>query len=105
MITIHVTDRDGVKHQCQTETGGSLMQALTQHNYGVDAICGGCCSCATCHVYIDNDNPAFFDNISDDEAELLEYLPSKRSNSRLSCQIDCTVEMDNLEVTVAPAED
>ena len=104
MITIHVTDVNGDKHECQTEVGGSLMQALTKHNYGIDAICGGCCSCATCHVYIDSENSAFFDDMTDDEAELLEFLPAKQDNSRLSCQIDCTEDLNNVAVTVAPAE-
>lgn len=72
---------------------------------GVDdilATCGGCCSCATCHVFVD---PDFLDQlppITEDEDELLETSDARRPESRLSCQIYFVEALDGLIATVAP---
>ena len=70
----------------------------------VQALCGGCCSCATCHVYVDE---AFLDQLpamSNDENELLESSSHRRANSRLSCQIPFAAALGGLRVTIAPED-
>jgi len=76
-------------------------------NGGIDevlALCGGCCSCATCHVYVD---PVFAGQIppmGSDENDLLDSSNHRKENSRLSCQISFKPELDGLRVTVAPED-
>jgi 2Fe-2S ferredoxin len=53
MATLYVTDRDGNEHALEAETGLPIMEAIREIDGGVEALCGGMCSCATCHVYID----------------------------------------------------
>jgi len=65
------------------------------------ALCGGCCSCATCHVHVD---PAFADRLepmSEDENDLLDSSDHRNETSRLSCQIQMTDALDGLKVTIA----
>ena len=68
------------------------------------ALCGGCCSCATCHVYVD---PAFADSLpamSEDENDLLDSSDHRNDTSRLSCQVVLTDALDGLRVTIAPED-
>ena len=85
--------------------GVSLMEALRDTGFDeILAQCGGCCSCATCHVYID---PACFARLphqSRDEDELLESSSHRRETSRLSCQIKLGDSLDGLSVTIAPED-
>ena len=103
MITLLVTDRDGELHRLQADTGISIMENLQFQPYGVEAICGGNCSCATCHVYIDQPWLAKLDAVGAEEDELLEGVVDRRANSRLSCQLPCCDDMDGMSLTVAPA--
>ena len=105
MATIRVVDRDGVEHQVAGRTGVKLMETLREYDYGVTAICGGLCSCATCHVFVD---PQWMNRLpppQGDEKELLvelqHYDPAR---SRLSCQVDFTDALDGLPLEVAPDE-
>ena len=97
--------RDAKEHVFEGQPGLSVMEILREG--GCDellAVCGGCCSCATCHVYVD---PAFASRLlprSQDEAEMLEGLSNTTPSSRLSCQITFTAELNGLRVTVAPEE-
>ena len=106
MARMTVIDRDGVEHQLEAPTGGSVMEVVRDGgDYGVAAICGGLCSCATCHVYVDD---AWFGKLKgrhNDEQEILVALTSfKPNNSRLSCQIPFVPELDGIKVEVAPDE-
>ena len=105
MVAINITDRAGKKSQLDLAPGSGLMEALRDNNLGVEAICGGCCSCATCHVFVD---PAFKSKLperSEDENELLVATSSYRPDeSRLSCQIQVTKDLEGLNVTVASAD-
>ena len=84
---------------------GSLMEAIREA--GVDelmALCGGCASCATCHVYVD---PAFIHRIppmGEDESDLLDSSSHRRPLSRLSCQIPLREDLDGLQITIAPED-
>ncbi len=85
---------------------GKSAMVLMRDN-GIDellALCGGCCSCSTCHVWVD---PAFFDRLpkmNGAEDELLNNSLHRRATSRLSCQIAMTDDLDGMRVTVAPID-
>jgi ferredoxin, 2Fe-2S len=90
---------DGVEHVVEAELETSLMKAAVNRMVpGVDGDCGGACACATCHVYVD---PAWAGRtgVPDEiEKEMLEFVSEPAENSRLSCQIDITAELDGLTV-------
>ncbi len=102
MPEITVTDREARQHSLELTPGSTLMETI--RNAGIDellALCGGCCSCATCHVHVD---PAFADRLSpmsEDENDLLDSSEHRDATSRLSCQIKLTAEMDGLRVRIA----
>lgn len=105
MPTIHVTTRDGEERIVEASVGHSLMENLRAG--GIDeilALCGGNCSCATCHVHVAEEWLSRLPPMSADEDDLLESSDDRRVDSRLSCQIPVTDELDGLRVTVA-AED
>ena len=104
MAKVIVTDRDGVTHEVEAETGSPLMYSLRDLDYGVEAICGGVCSCATCHVFVDPEWVGRLPARDQDEEELLEELENFKPNSRLSCQIEFSADLDGMPVTIAPEE-
>jgi len=105
MGTLNVTNRAGAQHQISIKEGETLMEALRDNDMDVEAICGGCCSCATCHVFIDGDWAAKLPARSEDEDELLSETDHyDEARSRLSCQIDYKDAYDGLTLTVAPEE-
>ncbi len=98
-----VVDLDGKEHVVDAKPGLKLMEILRELDYGVAAICGGLCSCASCHVYVD---PAWVDRLpkkQSDEQDLLTELSDYRPEvSRLSCQVDFTEALEGLKVAIAP---
>ncbi|MDR6128264.1 2Fe-2S ferredoxin [Sphingomonas sp. SORGH_AS802] len=105
MPTLIVTTREGEERELVGESGLSVMEVI--RDGGIDellALCGGCCSCATCHVHVD---PAFTDRLpkmSMDEDDLLDSTSDRDATSRLSCQIPFTDALDGLRIRIA-AED
>ncbi|MBR1167695.1 2Fe-2S iron-sulfur cluster-binding protein [Bradyrhizobium liaoningense] len=95
IIFIHA---DGKPDRVETSGGESAMQAATRHGVeGILAECGGNAMCATCHVYVDESWLARLPAIADDEVALLDGTAAeRRPNSRLSCQITVTSELDGL---------
>lgn len=104
MPVLKVVDRDGVEHEVESKSGIKIMETLRELDYGVAAICGGMCSCATCHVYVDAAWTSKIPAPMSDERELLSELSHYRDNSRLSCQIEFTPALDGLKVAIAPDE-
>ena len=104
MINIIVTDRDGQTHEIQGHVNDRLMEVLREYDWGVSAICGGMCSCATCHVFVDDNWKDQFPQREMDEEELLEFLDHFQPNSRLSCQLELQEQHNGLAVTLAPEE-
>ncbi|WP_416896767.1 MAG: 2Fe-2S iron-sulfur cluster-binding protein [Minwuia sp.] len=102
MPTIHVTNRAGEASTLEAESGISVMENLRDNDYEVEAICGGSCSCATCHVYVDADWLAKLPAQEEDERDLVSDEPTYQPNSRLSCQIEMTDALDGLKLTIAP---
>ncbi len=104
MIKITFIDPDGKKHETEAEEGMTLMEvALKNMVPGIEADCGGACACATCHVYVDADWVAKKPQLtqrSETEEDMLDFAFDVRENSRLSCQIKVTDDMDGLIVHV-----
>jgi ferredoxin, 2Fe-2S len=105
MPTITVTTREGAALDLEANNGLSLMEVI--RDGGIDellALCGGCCSCATCHVKIE---PAFLSKLppmSDDESDLLDSSDHRDATSRLSCQIVIDDGLAGMHVTIAPED-
>ena len=102
MARMIVVDRDGKEHEVEGKSGLKIMEILRELDYGVAAICGGLCSCATCHVYVDADwvdRVGRPDAIEEGVLDLVER--ARPGHSRLSCQIILSPELDGLKVAVA----
>lgn len=104
MISVNVTDLDGERHEIRASAGDVLMEVLREQEWGVAALCGGMCSCATCHVYLDEPWTDRFPEKQSDEEELLELMEDYRPNSRLSCQLRLEDAHDGLSLVLAPEE-
>ena len=104
MFTIKVTDLDGRQHELDAKPGEVPMELLREQDWGVAALCGGMCSCATCHVFIEEEWLDSFPPKDSDEEELLEILDSFQPNSRLSCQLRLQPVHDGLGLVLAPEE-
>lgn len=105
MPRLNVTTRGGKKCAIQAKVGQTVKEALMEGGVGeINAItnCGGCCSCGTCHVFVDSADMARVPPMGRQEDDLLYIRDDRRQNSRLSCQIRISEEMDGLSVTVAP---
>lgn len=104
-VTIAVTLRSGAIQDVSAEPGHSLMESLRAA--GIDelkALCGGCCSCATCHVFVDPAFASLFPPVSEDEDDLLDTSDARQPNSRLSCQLTVEPELDGLAIEIAPED-
>ncbi len=101
-MRIFVTDQDGKTHECEGIEGWRVMEIIRDAGLPIKAECGGCASCATCHVYVDEDWLSKLYPPREDETDLLDTAPDVRDNSRLSCQILMSEELDGLKVTLAP---
>jgi 2Fe-2S ferredoxin len=100
MAKVTYIEHSGTAHTVDAPIGSSVMEGAVRNGVpGIDADCGGACACATCHVYID---PAWLSAAgapSETEAAMLEYAAeSVETNSRLSCQLKLTDELDGLIV-------
>jgi 2Fe-2S ferredoxin len=104
MPVIRVVDRDGVEREVEAPAGAVLMEPLRDLDDGVTAICGGMCSCATCHVYVDQEWVSKLPAPMSDELDMIGDLSERKANSRLSCQIIIKGEYGGLKVTIAPEE-
>jgi 2Fe-2S ferredoxin len=94
--------KDGSRTEIDAEAGTSAMEMAIRHNVrGIDGECGGCCSCATCHVYVDARRALLLPPPDEAELELLEGVAAeRRPTSRLSCQIILREELDGLILQV-----
>ena len=97
MPSIIYIEHDGTRHEVSADTGTSCMQAALDNAVpGIDADCGGQCSCATCHVIVDEAFAARVGPPSEAEDGMLGLTPERGTNSRLSCQIEIRPELDGL---------
>lgn len=101
MTTVTFIDFDGSPHTVRAVEGQSLMKAaVTNGVVGIDAECGGACACATCQVHVPAQWWPVLGEPGDIEKEMLAFANKVRSDSRLSCQIAVTPEMDGLTVHI-----
>lgn len=105
MPKLTVVNREGEERTVDAASGVSVMEAIRDNGFDeLLALCGGCCSCATCHVFVD---PAFADRLpemSEDENDLLDSSDHRNETSRLSCQVPVSDDLDGLRVTIAPED-
>ena len=102
MAKLIVVTRSGEERELTGQDGYSVMEVI--RDGGIDellALCGGCCSCATCHVHVDPEFAAKLPAMSEDENDLLESAADRNEHSRLSCQIPFGAALDGLRVTIA----
>lgn len=102
MGVINVTDRDGTRHVLEALEGWRVMEIIRDWGLPIEGTCGGAAECGTCHVLV---APEWLDKLyppREEEEAQLDQLPVVEPNSRLSCQILWTEDLDGLEVTLAP---
>jgi 2Fe-2S ferredoxin len=105
MPKITYITQSGEEQTVDASVGMTVMRAAIANAVpGIDADCGGACACATCHVYVD---PDWFERLPKPqgaEADMLDFVLERQPNSRLSCQIDVTAELDGLRVTTPASQ-
>ncbi len=105
MPQLTIVSRDGIEKTIEGKAGWSVMENIRDHGFDeLLALCGGCCSCATCHVHVDPDWMEKVGGTNADEDDLLDTSDHRAPNSRLSCQIEYSEELDGLRVTIAPED-
>lgn len=105
MPKLIVVDRSGDEKSIDAREGVSVMEAIRDNGFDeLLALCGGCCSCATCHVFVDEDWRGGVGAASGDEDDLLDSSDHRAAGSRLSCQIMMTAALDGLRVAIAPED-
>jgi 2Fe-2S ferredoxin len=105
MAKLIIVGRDGSERTIDGKAGWSVMENI--RGAGFDellALCGGCCSCATCHVHVDAPWLTELPAMKEDEDDLLDSSSHRQANSRLSCQIEYGEALDGLRVQIAPED-
>lgn len=101
-MKIFVTDRQGKCHTLDAIEGWRVMEVIRDHGLPIKAECGGACSCATCHVYVDDDWCDKIAIMREEEEDMLDDAFDVQNNSRLSCQLIMDETLDGLSVSLAP---
>ena len=102
MPKLVVVRRDGSEEEIEGQSGLSVMEVIRDAGFDeLLALCGGCCSCATCHVHVDPEFAAMVSPMGEDENDLLDSSDHRDERSRLSCQIPFGDALDGLKVTIA----
>lgn len=105
MPRLIITDRAGGEHEVEGRAGWSVMEIIREAGFDeLLALCGGCCSCATCHVHVEREDFDRLKPIGIDEDDLLDTSDHRAATSRLSCQILMSGELDGLRATIAPED-
>ena len=105
MAKITYVEFSGKEHVVDVKTGLSVMEGAVKNNIpGIDADCGGACACATCHVYVEGDWLAKTGSQSAMEESMLDFAENVEPNSRLSCQIKVTDDLDGLVVKMPQSQ-
>ena len=99
---IFVKDREGSQHKIEAEIGMSLMEIIRDYGLDIEAACGGCCACATCHVYVEKEWLDKLSKIDDEEESMLDQTFNLKDSSRLSCQLEFKEEYSGIKLELAP---
>lgn len=100
-MKIVVTDQGGKVHELEAEEGWRVMEIIRDWDVPIKAECGGACACATCHVYVSDEWLDKLQPPTDEELDRLDTAPDVKDNSRLSCQIIMSEDLDGLTVHLA----
>ena len=101
MTKITIVAFDGQRHEIEAENGSTVMENAMRHSVpGIEAECGGGCACATCHVYVDEQFTSVVGAPDTLEEDMLDFAYDVRPNSRLSCQIKVSDDLEGLVVRV-----
>ena len=101
-MRIFVTDMNGVEHELPALADWSVMEIIRDSGLPMLAQCGGSCACATCHVYVDPGWKAKLPEPSEEEVGMLDGAFEVNTDSRLSCQLVMSTQLDGLKVKLAP---
>ena len=101
MGSIVVIDREGKEHELKATIGSTIMEIIRDAGMDIEAACGGCCACATCHLYISEDWVNKLKPKDDDEISMLDQAFNVEENSRLGCQIEFSDDLDGILVELA----
>ena len=105
MPQLTILSRDGTEKTVEGRVGWSVMENIRDNGFDeLLALCGGCCSCATCHVHVDPEWIEAVGPANSDEDDLLDTSDHRVETSRLSCQIEFSPELDGLRVQIAPED-
>ena len=105
MAKLTIVTRDGEEKTVEGEDGLSVMEVIRDNGFDeLLALCGGCCSCAPCHIHVDEQWLAKLPEVSGDEDDLLDSSDHRKPNSRLSCQVPFSAALDGMRVTIAPED-
>lgn len=105
MPKITFIDNVGTARDVEAKSGTSIMEAAVQNMIpGIDADCGGACACATCHVYVDAEFIPKLKDKDDMEDSMLDFAENVQDNSRLSCQILMSDDLDGIKVTTPESQ-
>lgn len=105
MAKITYVEHDGTEHTIEVKNGMSVMEGAIKNNVpGIDADCGGACACATCHVYVDAAWQGKTGEKSAMEESMLDFAENVEENSRLSCQIKVSDDLDGLVVRMPESQ-
>ena len=105
MPKVHYIAHGGGEREVDVKVGDTVMRGAIENGVsGIDADCGGQCACATCHVYVDDAWAAKVGEASEMEASMLSFVDSVQPNSRLSCQIIVTSQLDGLVVKLPESQ-
>jgi 2Fe-2S ferredoxin len=105
MAQLIIVGRDGREKIVEGKNGWSVMENIRDAGFDeLLALCGGCASCATCHVHVDEEWVAVLKPMGPDEDDLLDSSSHRAANSRLSCQIEFSAALDGLRVQIAPED-
>ena len=99
---IIVKNRDGKLHTLKAEEGLMLMEIIRDAGLPIEAACGGCAACATCHVYVEESWQSKLKKIESEEESMLDQAFDVKNNSRLSCQIEYNDTLNGIELEIAP---
>lgn len=100
MTFLYVTDQAGKRHKLDAVPGWRVMEIIREHGLPMEALCGGACECATCHVQVEEAWMPKLHEARDDELDMLDNVPTASDNSRLSCQLIWSDDLEGLEVTL-----
>lgn len=105
MPKLTIITREGQESEVEATVGLSVMEVIRDSGFDeLLAMCGGCCSCATCHVIVESEHFDALNPMSEDENDLLDSSSHREARSRLSCQVPVIEALDGMKVRIAPED-